>query len=104
MSSHGQPPMVVPPYSPPAPSPSPPHTLDYDAEMHQERDLRGYLHILLKRKWWIIGTFLSIFLTAALYTFIRTPIFRTTATLQITQDNPGSQVTADDKFAKLTGG
>ncbi|MDP3182429.1 MAG: polysaccharide biosynthesis tyrosine autokinase [Desulfobaccales bacterium] len=104
MSSHDQPPMVVPPYSSPMPAPLQPLAMNYDAEMHQERDLREYLHILLKRKWWIIGTFLSIFLTAALYTFIRTPIFRTTATLQITQDNPGSQVTAGDTFSKLTGG
>ncbi len=77
--------------------------MDYDAEIYQGRDLREYLHILLKHKWWIIGTFLTIFLAVALYTFIRTPIFRTAATLQITQDNPGSQLTMDDKLSKLTG-
>ena len=103
MSNHDQPPMVMPPYSPPVPLSSPPLPMDYDSEMYQGRDLREYLHILLKRKWWIIGTFLTIFLTVALYTFTRTPIFRTTATLQITQDNPGSQVTVDDKLSKLTG-
>jgi len=76
---------------------------DYYAEMSRGRDLREYLHLLLKRKWWIIGSFLSIFLLVAVYTFIRTPIFRTTATLQITQDNLGSQVSIDDKLSKLTG-
>jgi len=77
--------------------------IDYYSEMSRGRDLREYLHILLKRKWWIIVTFLSIFLLLAVYTFLRTPIFRTTATLQITQDNPGSQVSVDDKLSKLTG-
>jgi len=107
MSNHGQPPMVAPPYYPPAPPPPlppPPPLMDYDSEIYRGRDLREYLDILLKRKWWIIGTFLTIFLGMALYTFLRTPIFRTIATLQITQDNPGSQVTLDDKLSKLTGG
>jgi capsular exopolysaccharide synthesis family protein len=78
--------------------------MDYDTEIYRGKDLREYLHILLKRKWWIIGTFLTIFLTIALYTFLRTPVFRTVATLQITQDNPGSQVTLEDKLAKLSAG
>jgi succinoglycan biosynthesis transport protein ExoP len=101
MSSHAQPPMVVPSYSlSPA---APPPAGDYYAQLQRARGLREYLHILLKRKWWIIGTFLSIFLTSACYTLLRTPIFRTAATLQITQDNPGSQVTVDDKLSRLTG-
>jgi len=96
--------MVMAPHHPPVASPSPPPMdSDYYSEMSHGRNLREYLHILLKRKWWIIGTFLSIFLLVAIYTFIRTPIFRTTATLQITQDNPGSQVSVDDKLSKLTG-
>ena len=36
--------------------------------------------------------------------FITTPIFRAASTLQITQDNPGSQVSVDDKLSQLTGG
>ena len=103
MSNHDQPPIVMPPYQPPATPPSPPPIdSDYYGEMSRGRDLREYLHILLKRKWWIIGTFLSIFLLVAVYTFLRTPIFRTTATLQITQDNPGSQVTKDDMLSKFS--
>ncbi len=58
---------------------------------------------MLKRKWWIIGSFLTIFSVVALYTLTKTPIFRTAALLQITQDNPGSQVAVDDKLSKLTG-
>jgi capsular exopolysaccharide synthesis family protein len=76
---------------------------DYYADVSSGGGLRKYLHILLKRKWWIIGTFSTIFLLAAVYNFLRTPIFRTTATLQITQDNPGSQVSVDNKLSNLTG-
>jgi succinoglycan biosynthesis transport protein ExoP len=77
--------------------------MDHGYEVDQGTSLQEYLHILLKRKWWVIGTFLTIFLAVALYTIIRTPIFRTSATLQITQDNPGAQVSVDDKLSKLTG-
>jgi capsular exopolysaccharide synthesis family protein len=77
--------------------------MDYGYEVDQGTSLKDYLHILLKRKWWVIGAFSTIFLSVALYTFTRAPIFRTSATLQITQDNPGSQVSADDKLSKLTG-
>jgi polysaccharide biosynthesis transport protein len=104
MSSHDQPPMIMPPYSPPAPSSPPAAQMEYDTEISRGRDLREFLHIFLKRKWLFIGTFLSIFLVAAIYTFLRTPIYRTAATLQITQDNPGSQVNVDDKLSKLTTG
>jgi succinoglycan biosynthesis transport protein ExoP len=104
MSNHNQPPMVAPSPYHPVPSAPPPPPMDYDVEINQGLDLQEFLHILLKRKWWIIGTFLTIFLIAALYTFIRTPIFRSSAILQITQDNPGSQVsTLDDKLSMLNG-
>jgi capsular exopolysaccharide synthesis family protein len=78
--------------------------MDYDSEVSREQGLREYFHILLKRKWWIIITFLSIFLTAALYTFTRTPIFRASASLQITEDNPGARVSAEDRMSKLFSG
>lgn len=104
MSNHDQSPMVAPPYYHPAPPLSAPPPLDYDSETDRGRSLREYLHILSKRKWWIIGTFLGIFLLAAVFTLMRTPIFRTVVTLQITQDNPGSQVTVDDRLSTLTGG
>jgi len=104
MSNHDQPPMVVPsPYHPPtASSPAPP-PLDYYYEESQGKNLRDYFHILLKRKWWVISTFLTIFLGVALFTFLRTPIYRPTAMLQITQDNPASQVSIDNTLSKLTG-
>jgi polysaccharide biosynthesis transport protein len=103
MSSHDQPPMVAPPYYHPVTSPLAPPVMDYSDELKQGTSLHEYLHILLKRKWWVIGTFLTIFLMGVLYILFRTPIYRTTATLQITQDNPGSQMSVDDKLAKITG-
>jgi polysaccharide biosynthesis transport protein len=77
--------------------------MDYDAEIYRGYDMREYLHVLRKRKWWIINTFLFIVVAVAVYCYTRTPIFRTVTILQITQDNPGSQVTVDDKLSKLTG-
>lgn len=103
MSNHDQPPMVIPPYSSHVTSPQPPMPMDYGSETFRGKDLREYLHILAKRKWWIIGTFLSIFSVVALYTFFRTPIFRTATTLQITEDNPASQVTMEDKMSRIFG-
>lgn len=104
MSNHDQPPMVVPPpYYSGLPSPPAPPGMDFDYGADQGTSLQEYFHILLKRKWWVIGTFLTVFLGVALYTFIRTPIYRPVAMLQITQDNPGSDVSVDDKLAKFTG-
>jgi capsular exopolysaccharide synthesis family protein len=60
--------------------------------MEEERSLRDYVHILLARKWWVIGTFLTIVFLVGLYTFIRPSIYRSQATIQITNDNPGAQV------------
>lgn len=103
MSSHDQHPLIVPPSGAPLPVTSPLPPLDYyDVEM-QGPGLRDYLYILLKRKWLVIGAFLTIFLAVALYTFLRTPIFRATAKLQITADNPGSQVSANEKLPELFG-
>ncbi len=81
--------------------PQPP---EYGYEIYQGRSLREYLQIFWRRKWWIILTFVTIFLGVAFYTFTRVPIYRTNATLQITQDNPASEVSVDDKLSRLTGG
>jgi succinoglycan biosynthesis transport protein ExoP len=99
-----QSPMVTPPHPNLLAPSSPPLPSDYDyySESYKGVGLREYLHSLLKRKWLIIGTFLVVFLAAALYTFTRTPIFRTSATLQLTLDNPGPRV-MEDKFSQLTG-
>ncbi len=61
----------------PAPPPPPhypepvlaqPQPLEYGYEMYQGRTLREYVHIFWNRKWWIILTFLGVFLSVrALY-------------------------------------
>ncbi len=82
---------------PPSPAlPGPPPS-DFYCEVEKGHTIREYFDILLRRKWWIIGTFLGIVLLTALYTFTRTPIFRASATLELTADNPGSQVSADSR-------
>lgn len=85
----GQPPV-------PGSSLSTPLMADYDDfNTYRGRTAREYIHILLKRKWWIIIIFISIVSLAGFYSFTRTPLFSTSALVQITQDNPGSQVTVD---------
>jgi len=103
MSSHDQHPLIVPPSGAPLPAASPLPPLDYyDVEMPGP-GLQDYIFILLKRKWLVIGVFLTIFLAVALYTFLLTPIFRASAKLQITEDNPGSHVSASDKLPEFFG-
>ncbi|MGA8572968.1 MAG: GumC family protein [Desulfobaccales bacterium] len=92
MSSYDQHPLMVPPPGTPLPPASPLSPLDYYEAESQGSGLRDYLYILLKRKWVVIGTFLAIFLFAALRTFLATPIYLASTTLQITNDNPGSRV------------
>lgn len=99
MPNHDQTPILVPQFSSPVTvSPAPPAGID------QGVTLGDYASGLWRRKWWIIGTFLAIFSAAAFYTFTKTPIFQAIATFQITQDNPGSQVSANDKTSVLIGG
>lgn len=79
-------------------SPAPP-TSDFYYEVEKGHSLREYLDTLSRRKWWIIGTFLTIVFLAALYTFTRTPIYRTTAMVEITADNPGTEVSAGGRMS-----
>jgi len=76
--------------------------MSYDSEMLMENPLREYLHILVKRKWLIIGTCLTIVLLVGIYNFFQTRIYRANAMLQITQDNPAAQVSVEDKLSRLT--
>ena len=61
MSNHDQTPMVVGQSSVPASSLSTPLSLGYDNfNTYRGWTAQEYIHILLRRKWWIIITFLSI--------------------------------------------
>jgi succinoglycan biosynthesis transport protein ExoP len=84
--------------SPVLPTP-PPSDVYY--ELEKGRTIREYIDILIRRKWWIIGTFFTIVLLVALYTFTRTPIYCATATVEITADNPGSNVSADSRMGGM---
>lgn len=62
----------------------------YALDTSESAHLSDYWHILRKRKWWAIGFFLVVVLLAGLYSFLKTPIYRASAVLQIIQDNPQS--------------
>jgi succinoglycan biosynthesis transport protein ExoP len=95
--------MVLPPSSPSIAHPLPQTTLNYSYKVNPGKSLRDYLDTLLKRKWWVIASFFIIFLGVALFDGLQTPIYRATAKLQITQDNPAADVSFDDKLSKLSG-
>ena len=100
MQKNQYPPMVVPPSG--ALRPWEIDTFDLSPERRVH--LRDYLHILAKRKRWIIGIFLGVVLVTAAVVFLMTPIYRATALLQITQDNAIAQVGENDPLAALKGG
>jgi capsular exopolysaccharide synthesis family protein len=79
-----------------------PHGKHY-VEIEQKNIFKDYIHILMGRKWWVIGTFLTIFTLAILYAFTTTPIYRSMTTLQISSDNPSSQVSLDNRMSMLSG-
>lgn len=78
----------------PAPEGVPPRPYDYyDLEMHRKIHLRDYWQILVRRKWWTLGFFLAVVLLVGLVTFLMTPVYRATTTIQLTGDNPSALVT-----------
>jgi len=100
MDHNEQTPMRL-PHSPYRSSFPAPPTGDYYLEVGKGQGLSDYLAMLLRRKWWVIGPLLTMLLLASLYLFINTPMYRPKATFQITQDNPGSQVSTKDRAAPL---
>lgn len=83
------------------PPPSPPQHYaytNYQADNIKINILK-YKNIFLKRIFWILGTFLATVGLVAWYTFMATPIYRATALIQITQDNPGVLVGERDIYA-----
>ncbi len=88
-------------------SPSPGITVTPVAEGYYELErghtLREYFDILRRRKWWVFGTVFVLVSLAALYTFTRTPIYRATATFEITNDNPAANVSAGGAMMGLSG-
>uniref|UniRef100_A0A7C3WSP3 non-specific protein-tyrosine kinase n=1 Tax=Desulfobacca acetoxidans TaxID=60893 RepID=A0A7C3WSP3_9BACT len=66
--------------------------------------LRDCLHILRKRKRWLIGVMLGVVLLTVAVVFLMTPIYRATVLLQITQDSPLGQSNEFDLLSALKGG
>jgi capsular exopolysaccharide synthesis family protein len=76
----------------------------YELEPEGRTHLRDLFHILLKRKWWVIGTLLGVMTITGLVILIMTPIYKATTMLQITQDNPGPSLSDLTNLSILKGG
>jgi capsular exopolysaccharide synthesis family protein len=76
----------------------------YELEPEGRTHLRDFFHILLKRKWWVIGTLFGVMAAMVLVILFMTPIFKATTVLQITQDNSGPSIGELDTMSFLKGG
>lgn len=97
MENHNLPGNLILPTTPALPSFQ--FTEHYGAK--QENNLRRYWNILLRRRWWVISFFLISVGLTGLITFLMTPIYRASTTLQITQDNPASVIGERDALSAL---
>ncbi len=52
------------------------------------RSLQDYIYILMKRRWLVLTVFLAIVVTAVLYSFTATPIYKANTQLLIERDTP----------------
>lgn len=78
------------------------------AETEDSIDLLSYWHIILKRRWMVLGVLGIIFLTSLVGTLLTTPIYRATAILQIERQSvqvletqgvmPTEDIYADDFY------
>jgi succinoglycan biosynthesis transport protein ExoP len=78
--------MPLPAAAPMSPAPVMSYTDEFERGVH----LRDYWHILKKRKWWFWGVLSGVVVVVLLVTFLMSPIYNVTATLQIIQDNPSA--------------
>ena len=53
-----------------------------------QRTFQDYMLILRERMWYIIAAFLVVFASAAIYTYTRTPLYQSTATVEIFRRTP----------------
>ena len=73
----------------------------YDVEPEGRTHLRDLFHVLLKRKWWVIGVLSGVMAVTTLVIFIMTPIYKATTMLQITQENSGPSLGEMDALSFL---
>ena len=69
-------------------------------------DLRKYLWLLFKHRWLLLGAAILCTGIGAVSTFLTTPIYRATATIQISRDVPQivSTSTGGDQLSQVDGG
>ena len=54
----------------------------------EEAHLRDYLAVIMRRKWTAIAFFIVVASAIILWTFLTTPIYRSTVTIKIDKENP----------------
>jgi polysaccharide biosynthesis transport protein len=88
-----------------SPAPLPLTYYGSEFEFDQGIHLRDYWHVLKKRKWWFLGVLLGVVIISLLVTFLMSPIYKVTTTLQIVQDNPSALMGGSntDPLGALTG-
>jgi len=59
----------------------------YGSDPPDSVNLGDYWQILRRRRWWVLGFFLTVVLAVSVYTFTRTPVYRAAVMLQIMEDN-----------------
>jgi len=59
----------------------------YGMEYSEIDKVRDFWYRLLKRKKWILAVFIAIVAATGLYVLLKTPVYRSSATIQITQNN-----------------
>jgi capsular exopolysaccharide synthesis family protein len=68
--------------------PSQPVYASPSSQEPKEVELRDYWKVILKRKWTIISFVFIVLIATGVMTFTRSPIYRSTATIQINKENP----------------
>jgi succinoglycan biosynthesis transport protein ExoP len=76
----------------------------YELEPEGRTHLRDLFHVLLKRKWWVVGTLFGVMAVTVLVILLMTPIYKATTMLQITQDNPGPSLSDLENLSIFKGG
>jgi succinoglycan biosynthesis transport protein ExoP len=78
--------MTVPSAAPMSPAPVTYYTDEFEKGLH----LRDYWHVIKKRKWWFFGVLAGTVVAVLLVTFLMSPIYKVTITIQIVEDNPSA--------------
>lgn len=73
----------------------------FEMESGEFITIRDYFYRLWKRKNWILAVFILVVSGTGLYTLLKTPIYLSTATIQIIQDSPGSVMGERDPMSFL---